>query len=166
MNAPRIDWHARRQELRIDGRAVIGGLRVPSIDGQTFDGLSPIDGSLLTTVARGGAADIDAAVRSARAAFADGCWARKPPAARKKVLQRFAENILAAREELALLETLDMGKPVQHSLAVDVAAAARCSFSLPSSVNSRPGPVSPMNAFRIGARRAPGIGSSRPSGSG
>jgi gamma-glutamyl-gamma-aminobutyraldehyde dehydrogenase len=45
---------------------------------------------------------------------------------RKRILQRFAENILAAREELALLETLDMGKPIQYSLSVDVPAAARC----------------------------------------
>jgi acyl-CoA reductase-like NAD-dependent aldehyde dehydrogenase len=49
----------------------------------------------------------------------------RPPAARKKTLQRFAEKILAAKDELALLETLDMGKPVQYSLAVDVASSAR-----------------------------------------
>ena len=48
------------------------------------------------------------------------------PAARKKVLVRFADKIMAAREELALLETLDMGKPIQYSMAVDVPAAARC----------------------------------------
>ncbi len=69
--------------------------------------------------------DIDAAVASARAAFADARWAGKAPAARKKTLQRFAEKILAAKDELALLETLDMGKPVQYSLAVDVASTAR-----------------------------------------
>jgi len=65
-------------------------------------------------------------VHSARAAFDDGRWSAKPPAARKRILQRFADNILGAREELALLETLDMGKPIQYSLSVDVASAARC----------------------------------------
>jgi 4-guanidinobutyraldehyde dehydrogenase / NAD-dependent aldehyde dehydrogenase len=44
---------------------------------------------------------------------------------RKKILQRFAEKILAARDELALLETLDMGKPIQHALSVDVPSTAR-----------------------------------------
>jgi gamma-glutamyl-gamma-aminobutyraldehyde dehydrogenase len=76
-------------------------------------------------VARGRAADIDAAVASARAAFDDGRWAGKPPAVRKKLLQRFADKILAARDELALLETLDMGKPIQYSLSVDVPSTAR-----------------------------------------
>ena len=63
---------------------------------------------------------------SARRAFNDGRWSRKPPAVRKKIMQRFAEKILAAKDELALLETLDMGKPIRHSLAVDVPSAARC----------------------------------------
>ena len=120
-----IDWHARAAALRFDGRAVIGGRRIAAQSGVTFDSLSPIDGRLLTPVARGGVADIDAAVGAARAAFDDGRWAHQPPAQRKRVLQRFAANILAAGEELALLEALDMGKPVQQALAVDVASAAR-----------------------------------------
>src|SRR5262249_26051133 len=72
------------------------------------------------------AADVDAAVRSARAAFEDGRWSGKSPAQRKKILQRFADKILAAKDELALLETLDMGKPIKYSLMVDVPACARC----------------------------------------
>lgn len=121
----RIDWTARAREIALDGRAVIDGRRVDAVEGQTFDKHSPIDGRLLGRVARGQAADIGLAVRSARAAFDDGRWSAKAPAARKKILQRFAENILAARDELALLETLDMGKPIQHALSVDVPAAAR-----------------------------------------
>lgn len=124
--AAAIDWRARAANLRFDGRALIGGRRVAAASGETFDCISPIDGRQLAPVARGRAADIDTAVASGRAAFADQSWAGQPPAARKKVLQRFAEKILAAREELALLETLDMGKPVQYSLSVDVPAAARC----------------------------------------
>jgi acyl-CoA reductase-like NAD-dependent aldehyde dehydrogenase len=125
MNKPAPDWHAAAAALKIDGRAVIGGRRVESASGETFASLSPLDGRSLAPVARGTSPDIDAAVASARAAFDDGRWAKKPPAARKKVLQRFAEKILAAKDELGLLETLDMGKPIQYSLAVDVAATAR-----------------------------------------
>lgn len=121
-----IDWHARASALSFDGRALIGGKRVAALGGESFDCVSPIDGRTLTQVARGRGADIDAAVASARAAFEDRRWAGMPPAARKKVLVRFADKIMAAREELALLETLDMGKPIQYSLAVDVPAAARC----------------------------------------
>lgn len=125
MNAPKPDWRVAAAALQADGRLFIDGRRRDAQAGETFESLSPIDGRSLGAVARGQAADIDAAVASARRAFDDGRWAAQPPAARKKVLQRFAEGILAARDELALLETLDMGKPVQYSLAVDVAAAAR-----------------------------------------
>ena len=118
-----IDWHERAAMLRPDGHALIGGERRTASD--LFDKRSPIDGRLLGRVARGQAADIDAAVRSARSAFEDGRWSRRPPAARKRVLLAFAEKILAAKEELALLETLDMGKPIQHSLSVDVPSTAR-----------------------------------------
>jgi len=121
-----VDWHARAAALRFDGRALIAGQRVAALAGETFDCASPVDGRVLTPVARGRAADVDAAVVAARAAFTDRRWAGQSPAARKKVLVTFAEKILAAREELALLETLDMGKPIQYSLAVDVNAAARC----------------------------------------
>jgi gamma-glutamyl-gamma-aminobutyraldehyde dehydrogenase len=125
MNRPAPDWHAAAKALKIDGRALVGGRRVASVSGETFECLSPIDGRKLGDVTRGRAEDIDAAVLAARRAFDDGRWAHQSPAARKKVLQRFAEKVLGAREELALLETLDMGKPVQHSLAVDVGATAR-----------------------------------------
>jgi len=126
MNSLKPDWHAAALALHPDGRAFIGGQRVAALSEATFDCLSPIDGRKLGSVARGQAADIDAAVASARRAFDDGGWSRKAPAARKKILLRFADAILAAKDELALLETLDMGKPIQYSLAVDVASTARC----------------------------------------
>jgi len=121
-----IDWTVRAAALQFDGRAFIGGQRVAALAGETFGCVSPLDGRTLAPVARGQAADIDAAVLSARRAFDDGRWARKAPAQRKKVLQRFAELILGAKEELALLETLDMGKPIKYSLSVDVPSTARC----------------------------------------
>ena len=125
MAASAVDWAARAAALSIDGRAVIDGQRREAASGQAFDCISPIDGRMLGAVARGGAADVDAAVASARAAFEDRRWCGKAPAARKKILQRFAEKILGARDELALLETLDMGKPIQHALSVDVPSTAR-----------------------------------------
>jgi len=121
-----IDWSARAQGVKIDGRAFINGQRVAAASGQVFEKHSPIDGRLLGPVARGQAADIDAAVQAARRAFDDGRWAQQSPSRRKRVLQRFAELMMAKREELALLETLDMGKPIRDSLGGDVPASARC----------------------------------------
>jgi acyl-CoA reductase-like NAD-dependent aldehyde dehydrogenase len=126
MSKQAINWHERASVLKIDGRPVIGGRRVEGLSGEQFDCISPVHGKSLGSVTRGQAADIDAAVASARAAFDDGRWAKRPPAARKRVLLKFADLIMAAKEELALLETLDMGKPIQYSLAVDVPSAARC----------------------------------------
>ncbi len=124
MNA--TNWLARAADIRIDGRLLIDGQRRESASGQTFDCVSPINGRVLGRVARGAQADVDAAVASARAAFEDGRWAGKAPAVRKRILLRWAEKILAAKDELALLETLDMGKPIQYSLTVDVPSTARC----------------------------------------
>jgi len=126
MNTPAPDWRARATDLKLDGRAVIGGKRVAAVTGETFECVSPLDGRSIGQIARGREADINAAVASSRRAFDDGRWARQPPAARKRTLLRFAEKILAAKEELALLETLDMGKPIKYSLSVDVPSAARC----------------------------------------
>ena len=126
MNTPAPDWLARAAALRIDGRMLVEGQRRDAASGQTFDCISPINGRVLGAVARGAQADVDAAVSSARNAFEDGRWAGKAPAVRKRILLRFADKILAARDELALLETLDMGKPIQYSLSVDVPSTARC----------------------------------------
>ena len=120
-------WHERAAALRIDGRAVIDGQRRDAASGEAFACVSPIDGRVLASVARGAAADIDAAVASARAAFEDARWSGKPPAVRKKLLLRFAEKILAARDELALLE------PLRNKLPPEVFAEV---YSLPASDGS------------------------------
>lgn len=126
MNKPSPDWRARASDLKIDGRAFIGGKRLAAKGEETFECISPLDGRRIAQVARGKVADIDAAVSSARSAFDDGRWSGRAPAQRKRVLLRFAEKILAANEELALLETLDVGKPIKYSLSEDVTGAARC----------------------------------------
>jgi len=112
--------------IAYDGRALINGQRVNALDGQTFDCLSPVDGRLLTAVARCGQADVDAAVAAARTAFEDKRWCGLAPAARKRVMIKFADQLLAHADELALMETLDMGKPIKYSRAVDVNSAANC----------------------------------------
>ncbi|MFZ2988747.1 aldehyde dehydrogenase [Ideonella sp.] len=154
-----LDWAARAAALQMDGRAVIDGRRVDAVDGQRFDKHSPIDSRFLASVVRGQAADVDAAVRSARAAFEDRRWAGKAPAARKKVLQRFAELILAAKEELALLETLDMGKPIQYSLGVDVPSTARCIAWYAEAVDKVYDEIAPTgdNALALITREAMGV---------
>ena len=119
-------WHERAALLRIDGRAFIDGKRVDAASSARLDCLSPVDGRKLAEVARCGEAEVDAAVAAARASFEDRRWAGKAPAERKKVLVRFADLMLEHRDELALLETLDMGKPIRYSRGVDVQLAQNC----------------------------------------
>ena len=70
--------------------------------------------------------DINRAVSAARAAFRKGVWSNQAPNQRQKVLKRFAELIRQYGEELALLDTLDMGKPISVALNVDIPSSARC----------------------------------------
>lgn len=126
MTRPNTDWHARARELAINGQAFIDGRYVAAASGATFDCVSPIDGRVLGGVASTDAADADLAVTAARRAFESGTWSRQPPRERKRVLLKFAQLIEQHAEELALLETLDMGKPISDSLAVDIPATVRC----------------------------------------
>src|SRR4051812_1138945 len=106
-------WRQRAAAASPHGRAVINGIQVEAFDGATFEAISPIDGRRLATVTACGDADVGAAVSSARAAFESGAWSTRAPAERKRVLLRFADRIDAHCDELALLETLDTGKPIR-----------------------------------------------------
>jgi acyl-CoA reductase-like NAD-dependent aldehyde dehydrogenase len=119
-------WRERAAALKPRTQIFVDGRFAPAANGATFDNINPATGRSLGLVAAGDAPDIERAVRSARAAFRRGSWAQQPPKARKKVLLKLAELMLANREELALLETLDMGKPIGDSLAVDIPSAANC----------------------------------------
>ena len=120
------DWHSLAAAVRPRAQAFINGRYLDAASGETFDCLSPIDGRRLARVAATDGADVDAAVAAARAAFNKGTWAHMAPSRRKRVLLRFAELILKHTDELALLETLDMGKPIADSTRIDIPAAARC----------------------------------------
>jgi len=145
----KIDWHDRAIRLSIDGRAFINGERTWAVAGRKFDNLSPIDGRYLAQVARCEAGDVDLAVSRARAAFEDGRWARKAPTQRKKILLRFAELMMQNIEELALLETLDMGKPVKYSQSVDVPLAANCIRWYGEAIDKVYGEIAPTPAHSL-----------------
>jgi acyl-CoA reductase-like NAD-dependent aldehyde dehydrogenase len=126
MNTPAQTWHERANALQPITQAFIGGQFVEAVSGATFTRVNPATGQVLAQVTACDARDIDLAVASARAAFEQGVWANQSPKARKKTLLRFAELIQANTEELALLETLDTGKPIRDSLSVDIPATVNC----------------------------------------
>lgn len=120
----RADWEQRAKTLTIETRAFVHGEYRAAASGATFECISPVDGRLLGLVASCDQADAEVAVKDARATFESGVWSRLAPAKRKKVMIRFAELIEEHGQELALLETLDMGKPISDSLSIDVGSAA------------------------------------------
>ncbi len=120
------EWRARAAALKPRLQMFVDGSFAPAASGATFDNINPATGRSLGAVASGDQVDIDRAVASARAAFRKGSWADMPPKARKKVLLKLADLMLKHREELALLETVDMGKPIGDSMSVDIPSAANC----------------------------------------
>ena len=120
------DWKREATHLHFRNQAFIDGKYVPAASGKTFDCVNPATGQLLTKVAACDKEDVDRAVAAARKAFESGQWSRTAPAARKKKLQKLAELMIKHAGELALLETLDMGKPIRDSSSIDIPAAANC----------------------------------------
>jgi aminomuconate-semialdehyde/2-hydroxymuconate-6-semialdehyde dehydrogenase len=113
--APTITHHFR---LFIDGRFV------DAASGETFESLNPTTNEPFARVAKAGREDVEAAVRAARRAFDEGPWPRMSPAERKKILYRIADGIEARADELARLESIDMGKPITEAREKDVPRAA------------------------------------------
>jgi aldehyde dehydrogenase (NAD+) len=95
--------------LRAEKQLLIGGAWVPAVSGERVAAVNPADGSTLAHVARGGEADIDAAVAAARAAFDGGPWRRATPRDRQRLISRFAALVDEHYHELAILESLDLG---------------------------------------------------------
>jgi len=119
------DWRAEAADLKIESRAFTNGRYQEALSGETRPTISPADGRHLADVANCGPEDADRAVAAARAAFESGIWASMAPADRKMVLVRWSELIEDHADELALLECLDVGKPISDTTGVDVPAAAR-----------------------------------------
>lgn len=118
------DWRARAASLKFRNGIFIDGAFRDAAKGGRFDTVNPANAQVLTSVARGTSDDINAAVISARRAFNDGRWSGKSPGERKEVLLRLAALIRENIPELALLDTLDMGKPISDSSTIDAPGSA------------------------------------------
>ncbi|WP_299131750.1 aldehyde dehydrogenase [uncultured Amaricoccus sp.] len=118
------DWKARAARIAFRGQAFVDGKFVDAVSGRTFDSINPATGEVLAAVAECDAADVDRAVAAGRRAFEDGRWSRMAPGDRKAVLLRLAALIRANLEEMALLDSLDMGKLVTDAATIDAPGSA------------------------------------------
>jgi gamma-glutamyl-gamma-aminobutyraldehyde dehydrogenase len=118
------EWIARAQRVSLRTEAFINGKFQAASSGRTFDSINPATGMVLGKVAACEAADVDAAVKAARAAFESGAWSRTAPQVRKAVLLRLSDLLRQHRDELALIESLDMGKLVMDARTYDIPGSA------------------------------------------
>lgn len=102
---------------------LIGGQRVAAASGKRFETCNPATGDLLAMVAQGDAEDVDRAVKAARAAL-EGPWRRMKPAERQRIMLRLADLVEAHYDELAMLDTLDLGAPLSRTVLGKTRAAA------------------------------------------
>lgn len=116
----REQWEAKLSSLTFRNQAYINGRYVDAASGAIFDRISPRDGKILTAVASCDVEDINRAVKAARDCFEAGTWADLPPKQRKRVLLKLAQLVADHADELALLETVDMGKPISASRYGDI----------------------------------------------
>lgn len=115
----------------------IGGQAVAAASGKTFEIISPVDLQPLAQVARGDAADIDAAAQAAHAAFAD--WAALPGAERRKILHRIADGIEARAEEIAFVECMDTGQALRFMSKAALRGAENFRFFADKATEARDG---------------------------
>lgn len=118
------DWRSRAGQISFRNKAFIDGKFVDAVSGKTFDSINPANGQVLAQVAECDAADVDLAVAAGRRAFEDGRWSRMAPGDRKAVLLKLADLIRANLEEMALLDSLDMGKLVTDAATIDAPGSA------------------------------------------
>lgn len=118
------DWIARAAALDIRNKAFIDGKFVDALSGKTFDSINPATGAVIANVAECDVGDVDLAVAAGRCAFEDGRWSRMAPGDRKAVLLKLADLIRANLAEMALLDSLDMGKTITDATTVDAPGSA------------------------------------------
>lgn len=108
------------QKMWIDGKPT------SSVSGKSFSTLNPTNGEAICQVSEGDSADIDLAVKAARKAFESGPWSKMNPSERGRLIGKLADAIEANKMELAILESLDNGKPISDSLNADLPLTISC----------------------------------------
>jgi 4-guanidinobutyraldehyde dehydrogenase / NAD-dependent aldehyde dehydrogenase len=117
-------WQKVKTELRPETRNFINGKFVDAKKGRKFESIDPVDNSVICEVARSDGSDIDAAVASARNTFRSSVWSRMAPRDRMDILYRYAGLINEHTVEFAVLDVLNMGKPVAEMVNSDVPGSA------------------------------------------
>lgn len=107
-----------------DAKLFIAGEYIDAISGETFDTLNPATNTKLASVAQGSEADAKLAIEAAQRTFKSGIWSKMPVEERSHILCKMSDLIMEKVDELAYIETLDVGKPIKESRGFDIPRAA------------------------------------------
>ena len=137
---------------------LIDGKNVPSLSGKTDDVISPLDGSVLTTTAAGTAEDTERAIAAARRAFEDRRWRGMPPAARKKIMLKWADLIEAEMLELAVLGVRNNGTEISMALRAEPGSAIATIRYYAEAIDKIYGEIAPTSDDTLGLIHREAIG--------
>ncbi|MFO7822153.1 MAG: aldehyde dehydrogenase [Lentisphaeria bacterium] len=144
------DYTARAADLDLPTNAYIKGKYMPAKSGKTFETSNPATGKALANVAACGAEDVDLAVSKARKAFDSGVWSRLHPSERKSAMIQWVKLIKRHRYELAVMESLDSGKPIQDCAAIDLPETVDCLAWYAEAADKLYGQMSPATDDAMG----------------
>ena len=119
-------YHAMADSLQFPTQAFIDGRFVPALSGKTFTTINPATGATIAQVASCGAEDVELAVKAARRSFESGVWSAMHPTQRKAICLKLAELMETHLVELAVLESIDSGKPIRENLCTDLPETIEC----------------------------------------
>lgn len=143
------DWLELKQKLTYQNKAWIDGQWHMPTSGKTYPVMNPATGELIVNMAACQQDDVDLAVAAAKRTFNNGIWSMTSPAHRKSVLKKLAALILENTNELALLESLNMGKPVADALSIDIPGSAGCIEWYAEAIDKIYGDVAPTDSENI-----------------
>ncbi|RJT22765.1 aldehyde dehydrogenase family protein [Chakrabartia godavariana] len=152
-------WVTRAASLKLDADLFIDGKPCAAASGGTIEAINPATGALLTHMACGDASDIDRAVASAKQAWDDRRWRNLTPRTRMDIFRRWADLVEHDAADLALMETLSMGKPVTDALTIDIPEAIVTIRYFGEAIDKAAGAVSnsPSNAVHMVSREPLGV---------
>lgn len=153
------DWKNLANSFNPRSQAFIDGKFIDASDGATFKSINPANKKLLASISSCDVTEVNIAVKAARESYNKGDWSRRSPAERKKVMLKLAKLIEVHSAELALTDTLDMGKPISETMGFDLPSTIEIFQWTAESIDKIYGEIapSPENALAFIRRESIGV---------
>jgi gamma-glutamyl-gamma-aminobutyraldehyde dehydrogenase len=153
-----MEYERVAANLSFNQKALIGGELVNAKSGESFESVNPSTGKVITQITSCGYQEVESAVRAARKSFNSGTWSRMDPAERKDILFKFAALISENKLSLAVMESIDSGKPIYDTLTGDIPETVECFRFAAEAIDKLNDEVTPTNEDALNIVRREPIG--------